>query len=86
MKTFVRRYLAVVLLFLIALAVAKSQDQQRKSRHALEHRLRNFLNTVQSAKALLEHPGLDAKRVKLVQSSLNAEITRLTRFIEDYFP
>jgi hypothetical protein len=85
MNTFLRRTIAGLLLILVALAVTKSHNVHEKRRRALEHRLRNFLNTIQTAKAVLERTDLDDKRVKLVHSSLNAEIVRVTRFIEDYF-
>ena len=51
----------------------------------MEHRLRNFLNTIQTATAVLERVDLDDNRAKLVHSGLKAEIVRITRFIEDYF-
>jgi len=85
MNTVIRRTIAGLLLVLVALAVAKSHDVHEKRRRALEHRLRNFLNTIQTATAVLERADLDDNRVKLVHSSLKAEIVRITRFIEDYF-
>jgi len=38
-----------LLVVLVVLAVVKSQDVRKKYRRALEHRLRNFLNSMQYA-------------------------------------
>jgi adenylyl- and sulfurtransferase ThiI len=47
--TFLRRTLVGLLVVLVVLAVVKSQDVRKKYRRVLEHRLRNFLNTMQDA-------------------------------------